>query len=254
MTRRKLLSFTTRILRYGAKKLHSEWDVQPPVFLVNFKAYIYGSKASAFCKEAERISLKYDVPLIVVPQLVDLARIAEETELPVFAPYIDPIRPGRGMGSVLPEAVKEAGAVGSFLNHAERPMPVSEIANAVKRAGEVGLATLVAADSPEDVSAIVACGPNMMLTEPPSLIGSGRSVGSVDGKYVSDSIAAVKKLNPKIIVGSAAGVSSGKDVIEIIRLGAEITGATSGILAARDPVNVLDDMVRGLKEAWAETH
>jgi triosephosphate isomerase len=234
--------------------LYSGWNVQPPIFAVNFKAYIYGPKALLFSKEAERISRKYDVPLIVVPQVVDIAKIAEETELLVFAPYIDSIRPGRGTGSVLPEAVKAAGAVGSFLNHAERSMPVGEIAKAIKRADEVGLTTLVAADSPEDIAAIVTYGPKIVLTEPPSLIGSGRSVGSMNGKYVSDSIAMVKKLRPNIIVGSAAGVSSGNDVREIVRLGAEITGATSGILAARDPVNALDEMIRALKEAWVETH
>lgn len=234
--------------------MRPEWNVKPPVFVVNFKAYIYGSKALSFCKEAERISNRHRVPLIVVPQIIDIAKIAGETELLVFAPYIDAIRPGRGTGSVLPEAVKEAGAAGVMLNHAERRMTISDIAQAVKRADEVGLATMVAADTPDDLPTIVAFAPNIVGTEPPALIGSGQSVGKMDKKFVSDSIATVKRLNPKIIVGSGAGVSSGEDVAEIIRLGAEMTGATSGILGASDPVKVLDEMIRTLKETWTQMH
>jgi hypothetical protein len=37
-----------------------------------------------------------------------------------------------------------------------------------------------------------------------------------------------------------------------VRLGAEMTGATSGILKARDPVKVLDEMVAAVKKAWSE--
>lgn len=228
--------------------------MKPPLFVVNFKAYIYGRRAVAFCKEAENISRRYDVPIIVAPQVVDIARIAAETKLLVFAPYIDPIKPGRGTGSVLAEAVKEAGAEGVMLNHAERRMTISDIAKAVERADEVGLVTMVAADKPEDLPAILACDPNIIGTEPPALIGSGQSVGRMDKKFVADSIQAVKKVNSKIIVGSGAGVSSGDDVAEIVRLGAEMTGATSGILAAKDPVRVLDEMIRALKETWVEIH
>lgn len=230
------------------------WNVSPPLFVVNFKAYVYGAEALRFSREAERISRRYDVPVIVVPQVVDIVKIAEESGLLVFAPHIDPIRPGRGTGSVLPEAVKEAGAVGTMLNHAERRLSLSEIGEAIKRADEVGLASMICADRPEDVPAIASFNPNIIGTEPPALIGTARSVGRVNKDFVINSVEIVKKINPKIIVGSGAGVASGSDVAEIVRLGAEMTGATSGILKAEDPVKALDEMVRALKEAWAEKH
>jgi triosephosphate isomerase len=232
--------------------LNSKWKVSPPLFVVNFKAYVYGLEALRFSREAERISSRYDVPVIVVPQIVDIAKIAKATRLQVFAPHIDPISPGRGTGSVLPEAVKEAGAAGTMLNHAERRLSLEEIGKAIKRADAVGLATMVCADKPEDVPAIVNFAPNIIGTEPPDLIGSGRSVGKVDGNFVRNSVVMVKRINPKIIVGSGAGVVSGKDVAQIIRLGAEMTGATSGILRAPDPVKALDEMVGALKKAWVD--
>ena len=241
-------------MEIGDLTLYTEWNVKPPLFTVNFKAYIYGKAALKFSRAAERISRKYDVPLIVVPQIVDIARIAEGTDLLVFAPHIDPIRPGRGTGTVLAEAVKEAGAVGTMLNHAERRLSLSEIEEAIKRADEVGLASMVCADKPEDVPAIASFYPNIIGTEPPALIGTGKSVGRMNKDFVINSVKTVKKINPNIIVGSGAGVVTGNDVAEIIRLGAEATGATSGILKAKDPVKVLEEMIKALKQAWTQRH
>jgi triosephosphate isomerase len=232
--------------------LASGWDVSPPFFVVNFKAYLYGRNAVRFCSEAEKIGRRHGVGVIVVPQVVDISRIAESTEALVFAPHLDPIAPGRGTGSVLPEAVKEAGAVGAMFNHAERRMTLDEIGLAIKRADEVGLVSMVCADRPEDVPAIAGYNPNIIGTEPPGLIGTAKSVGRMDKDFVRRSAEIVKKINPRIIVGSGAGVVTGADAGEIIRLGAEMTGATSGILTSQDPVKTLDEMVKAVKNAWDE--
>lgn len=230
----------------------SDWAVEPPHFFINFKAYIYGREALKFSKEAERISQKYRVPIVVIPQIIDIAKIAEETSLPVFAPHMDAIKPGRGVGTVLPEAVKEAGGVGVMLNHVERRIPLNVIAKSIERADEVGLVTLVLADKLEDMITIAKMGPNIMGTEPPALIGTGKSVARMNKDFVSKSVATIKKINPKIKVGCGAGNVSGEDVAEIIRLGAEGTGATSGILKAKNPTQVLDEMVKSLRYAWDE--
>ena len=240
-------------MKNGDLALYSGWNVKPPFFVVNYKAYIYGREALKFSRAAERISKKYDVPVIVMPQVVDIARIAEETELLVFAPYIDPIGPGKGTGSVLAEAVKEAGAVGTMLNHAERRLSLNEIHKAIERADEAGLASMVCADKPEDVAPIARFNPNIIGTEPPALIGTGKSVARLKD-FVINSVKMVKKINPNITVGSGAGNVTGGDVAEIIRLGAEMTGASSGILKAKDPVRVLEEMVKALKQAWIQKH
>ena len=234
--------------------MYSGWKIKLPFFVVNFKAYTYGREALKFSKAAEEISNKYDVPVIVIPQVVDIARIAQGTGLPVFAPYIDPVRVGRGTGSVLPEAVKEAGAEGTMLNHAERKLSLSEIEEAVRRADEVGLASMVCADRPKDLAAIVSLNPNIVGTEPPALIGTGKSVARMNKDFITKSVEIVKKINPKIIVAAGAGNVTGDDTAEIIRLGAEGTGATSGILKAKDPVKVLEEMVSAMKQAWTQKH
>lgn len=229
--------------------------LKPPLFEIGLKGYLFGKDALELAKAADKISKKYGITIIFDPQHVDISKIAAETEnIYVFAQHMDSIKIGVGVGSILPEAIKAAGAVGTLLNHSERRINLSEISKTIKRADEVGLATLVFADSPEEAAAIAHLNPNIILAEPPELIGSGTSVGKLQEEFISKTIAAVKKINPKIIIANSAGVRTADDVAEIIRLGAQATGSTSGILKSKDPIKTMEEMIKALKEAWLETH
>lgn len=229
--------------------------LKPPLFEIGLKGYLFGKDALELAKAADKISKKYGITIIFDPQHVDISKIAAETEnIYVFAQHMDSIKIGVGVGSILPEAIKAAGAVGTLLNHSERRINLSEISKTIKRADEVGLATLVFADSPEEAAAIAHLNPNIILAEPPELIGSGTSVGKLQEEFISKTIAAVKKINPKIIIASSAGVRTADDVAEIIRLGAQATGSTSGILKSKDPIKTMEEMIKALKEAWLEIH
>jgi triosephosphate isomerase len=166
---------------------------------------------------------------------------------------MDSVTIGRGIGRILPEALKEAGVVGTILNHAERKLFINEIEKTINRADEIGLATLVCADSPYEAAAVAELNPNIVLAEPPELIGTSKAVGSRLKSFIAKTIEKVKKINPKIIVGSGAGVKDARGVREIIKMGAELTGSTSAILQSYDPVKMLEEMVIALKEAWMET-
>ncbi len=231
-------------------------ELKEPIFEIGLKAYLYGEKAVELAKAADRISADYGIPIILSPQYVDIARIANETKsLFVFAQHCDSVGIGKGAGSVLPEAIKEAGAAGVMLNHAEKRMTLSEIARTIKRTDEVGLYTMVCSDTPEEAMAVAQLHPNVILTEPPELIGSGDWVaqkGKAD--YISKSVNMVKNIDPRIAVLSGAGLKSGKDVDQIIRMGAGGTGSCTGIVKAKDPIGMIEEMVAALKEAWNETH
>lgn len=230
-------------------------SLEPPLFEIGLKGYLYGKNALELAKSADRISKKYGVTIIFDPQYVDIPKIAEETDnLYVFAQHMDSVEIGTGIGSILPEALKEAGAVGTLLNHAERRLTLSEISKTIKRADEVGLATVVCADSPREAAAIAYLNPNIILAEPPELIGTGKSIGNVQKDFISKTITMVKKINNKIIICNSAGIRTADDIKGVIRLGAEATGSTSGILRADDPVKKMEEMVRALKEVWMETH
>ncbi len=62
------------------------------------------------------MSAKYGVQIIFTPQSVDIRLLALEMQrVLVFAQHMDSLEVGRGIGSVLPEAVKAAGAAGVLL-------------------------------------------------------------------------------------------------------------------------------------------
>jgi len=233
--------------------MYTEIELKEPLFEIGFKAYLYGDRAVELACAADRISEKYRTPIILTPQAVDLYRIGQATRhLLVFAQHADPLEPGKGAGSVLLEAAKAAGAVGVMLNHAERRLTLSEIRRTIQRADAVGLATMVCADSPDEGLAIAQLHPNIILTEPPDLIGTGQSVGNADKSFVRDSVEKIKRIDARIIVFSGAGIKNGRDVGEIIRLGAGGTGSATGVLHAPDPAAMIEEMVSALQEAWRE--
>lgn len=232
--------------------MYKELTVKPPFFEIGPKAFLYGERMLKLAKAADRASAKYDVRIIITPQPTDIYLLAQETEhILVFAQHIDPLPVGRGLGSILPEAVKAAGAVGAMLNHAEKPMTMADLHQAIKRADEVGLTTIVCADSIREAEAIALFAPNIIVAEPTELIGTGRTS---DEEYVTATTAAIKRINPEIQVLQAAGIKDGRDVYRVIKAGAEATGTTSGIMKADDPEAMLDEMICALRTAWDEVH
>lgn len=226
--------------------------IEPPFFEIGPKAFMYGERMLQLAKAADEASVKYDVRIILTPQPSDLYLLAKETEnLLLFAQHIDPIEPGRGNGWILPEAVKAAGAVGVILNHAEKPMTLADLSLAIKRADEVGLVTMVCADSLKEAEAIALFAPNIIVAEPTELIGTGKTS---DEEYVIATTSAIKRVNPEIQVLQAAGITNGQDVYNVIKAGADATGTTSGIMKAVDPEAMLDEMIRAIRLAWNETH
>lgn len=226
--------------------------IEPPFFEIGPKAFLYGDQMLKFAKAADKASKKYDVQIILTPQYTDIYRLARETRnLLIFAQHMDPLPVGRGLGSVLPEAVKAAGAVGVMLNHAERPMTVSDLNKAIKRADDMELVSIVCADTIEEAEAIAHFSPNIIVAEPTGLIGTGQPS---DKKYIIETTAAIKRINAEIQVLQGAGISNGRDVYNVIKAGADATGTTSGIMKADDPEAMLEEMIRAVRNAWDEVH
>ena len=229
--------------------------VRAPVFEIGLKGYLYGADAVRLAQAADRLSRELDVSVIFDPQAVDIPAVARATDrLLVFAQHMDPVAVGRGVGSVLPEALREAGAVGTLLNHSERRMTLGDINRAIVRAREVGLATLVCADSPEEAAAVAQLGPDIVLAEPPELIATSRSAATEMRGFVERSVEMVRQIDPGIIVMCGAGVQTPDDVEKMIGLGVGGTGSSSGVLKAADPVALMRAMLTAMKRSWDELH
>lgn len=229
-----------------------DFKIKPPFFEVGPKALLYGEKMLNLAQVIDKTAMKYDLDVIVTPQYTDISLLANNTErILVFAQHMDPLPVGRGLGSVLPEAVKAAGAVGVMLNHAEKKLTLDVVEKTIARADEVGLATIVCADTVEELTAIAKLGPNLLVAEPTELIGTGKTS---DSNYVIETIKQVRDINPDIMVLQGAGISNGQDVYNTIKLGAQATGSTSGILKAADPEAMVEEMLYNLRKAWDEMH
>lgn len=232
--------------------MYKELKIKPPFFEIGPKAFMYGEAMLKLAKVIDKTAMKYDVDIIVTPQYTDISLLANNTErIFVFAQHMDPLYPGRGLGSVLPEAVKAAGAVGVMLNHAEKPISLDVLAETIKRADEVGLGTIVCADTVEDVKNIAKMAPNIIVAEPTDLIGTGKTS---DSNYVTETIKTVEEINPDIMVLQGAGISNGADVYNTIKLGAQATGTTSGIMKSDHPYDMVEEMIFNLRKAWDELH
>lgn len=221
--------------------------IKTPFFIFNPKSYLYGSELLELAATAEELAKKHDISVFVTGPFADLKGISEATDqVIVTAQHIDGIVPGRGMGHVLPESISNAGAKATFLNHAERPMTLSKLSQAIKRAKELGMISIVCADSILEAQAIAQMNPEIILCEPTELIGTGETS---DESYIRETNEAIKAINDEILVMQAAGISTADDVYRTIALGADGTGCTSGIVKSENPKQMLIDMVEAAVKA-----
>ena len=225
--------------------------IKAPFFEIGPKNYLWGDDVVELAKVADEASKKYDVDIIFTTPIVELRRVKDATErIHVFAPHMDSLTPGRGLADILPEALVAAGAEGVMLNHCEKPVTVAQLKAAIKRADEVGLATIVCADSCAEAAAIAHLEPNIIVAEPTELIGTGKAS---DKEYVEASTRAVKDVNPEILVLQGAGIKCYDDVYRNIFAGADATGSSSGIVGlptAEARYQMVDDMIRAVREAY----
>ncbi len=220
---------------------------QSPFFETSVKNYIFGDAVFNYAKAVDQAAIKYDIDAIFIAPYTEIRRIAENTRrLFVFAPYMDTLRPGRGMADVLPEALQAAGAKGVLLNHCERPMTLSQIKATIDRANELGLITFACADSIAETKAIAQFQPDIINPEPSELIGTDKAS---DVGYVVETLKVVKSMYPNILVEQAAGITTGKQIYDFIMAGNDAAGSASGILKSPDPFKLLDEMMFNVRKA-----
>ncbi len=222
-------------------------NMQSPFLIVNPKSYLYGNESLKLAKAADQAAKDTGLPIIFTCPYADVRMIRENTEnIIVCVQSMDPLTPGRGMGHVLPESLKEAGADAVFLNHAENPKTLSDLYACIRRAAELDMTSIVCADSITEAKAVACMNPDVVLAEPTDLIGTGQVA---DDAYTMEAIAQVRKVNPDVLVVVASGVSTAEDCYNMIRLGADGTGGTSGILNAPSPAVRIREMAEAIVRA-----
>ena len=215
--------------------------LKAPMIIINFKTYLEstGKKAIELAQIAEKAAKETGANIIVVPQFADIAKVAETVDIPVFAQHIDPIKPGNCTGHILAESVKEAGAVGTLINHSEMQLRLADVDAVVRLALEKDLLSCVCTSNPSISAAVAYLNPDIISIEPPELIGTGVAVSKAHPEDVTNTIRLVRKVNEKAIILCGAGISHGEDVAAALKLGTQGVLVASGIVKAKDPYSVL---------------
>jgi len=219
-------------------KLKKIWT---PFILVNFKTYLEstGKKALELAEKAEKVSRKTGACIGIAPQYTDIAQLAKAVSVPIFAQHTDPITPSNFTGHVLPEAVKEAGAVGTIVNHSERRLKLAAIDTIIKRVGELDLVSLVCTNNAKVSGSVATLKPDFIAIEPPELIGSGIPVSKAKPEVVTATVELVRKINPEVTILCGAGITKSDDVTAALNLGTEGVLVASGIVKAIEPYKIL---------------
>lgn len=222
--------------------------LKTPLVIVNFKTYseATGERALELSKIIEEVAAKNKISVAVAPQYADIYRVATEVKIPVIAQHVDPVAPGRNTGWVTIESAKAAGAVGTLVNHSEHKLQISQIEEIVKLARRAEFVTIACAADVEESTRVAKVGPNMILIEPPELVGTGIPVSKAKPEVVSNSVKAIKRVNAGIKVICGAGITTGEDVVKAIELGTEGVGVASGVICAKDQRVAFADIVSGI--------
>lgn len=206
-----------------------------PIVIINFKTYKQGKAAISLAKEIEKISKD----IIVGVQDSDIYEIKKATKLTVFSQHVDPYKPGRYTGFIIPEAVKKDGAIGTFLNHSEHKLDFKVLKETVKRCKKVGLKTLIFASNLKEAIKVKALKPTYLVIEPPELVGGKISVSEVRRELIKN---ISKKLKYPFLVG--AGIHSKEDIKIAMKLGARGIALSSAITKAKNPGKKLKELIR----------
>ena len=184
------------------------------------------------------------VTIMLAVPATDVYRVASLGLVPVLAEHLDPQAPGATTGHIIAEDLKSNGAGGTLLNHAEDPYADDALAEAISRAKQNGLLTIVCAKDAQKAGRMAALEPSFIAMEPPELIGGDVSVSSAQPGLITETVASVRAVAAiPVLVG--AGVKNAADVRKGIELGAVGVLVASGVTKAVDVKAALRDLLSG---------
>lgn len=217
-----------------------------PLIAINYKAYpqSIGDKGLSLAQFCETVSEETGITFMVCPQQTDLRFIADRVSIPVYAQHIDACEAGSRTGHVVAEAVKAAGAEGTLINHSECRLRVFDIDWLIRKCHNLDLKTIVCTNNIEVSKAAAALRPTFVAVEPPELIGGDISVTTANPEVVSGTVREIRKIAPDVKILCGAGVKTGEDVRIAIELGTEGVLLASGVVKAKDPKQILYELVK----------
>ncbi len=216
--------------------------------IFNLKTYSesFQRNALTLLQAVEAASATTEHQLVVCPSVLDAGWVASERRKSkplLFAQHAEAIGFGAFTGSVPLSGLKQLGFEGTLLNHSEKKLPHAQVKKTVEAARELGLKTVVCADSIEEAKKVAAFVPWAVAIEPPELIGSGVSVSSAQPDLVKNGVEAIRSVNRNVLPLVGAGVSTRNDFQLSLKLGAEGVLLASAFAKSKNPAKWLDEFL-----------
>jgi triosephosphate isomerase len=220
-------------------------ELKPPLLIINCKNYraAWGEGGLRLASVAEDVGRRFNVTVAVAPAAPFLKYISGGTRLPILSQHVDTVGEGAATGFLAPSSLKEAGCVGSLLNHSEHKLSARQVATAISLLRQEGLVAVVCAEDVSEARRLARLRPDFLAIEPPELIGTGVSVSKARPEVITATINEVKAFSPQTRVLCGAGVSDGADVEAALKLGSDGVLVSSGIVLAKDWRRAIEDMV-----------
>lgn len=218
--------------------------LKTPLIIINFKTYqqAIGKNALKLARICEKVALNTNTNIAVAVQAADIYRITQCIEIPVLAQHVDNVTYGQYTGHTLSESVRQAGAIGTLLNHSEHRLSLDIIKEIINKNKDLQI--IACAPTSKMSLEIAKFKPSFIAVEPPELIGGDISISTAQPELITDTVNKVKGYKVPVLCG--AGVKTKEDVKIALELGAKGILLASGITKAKDPEHTLKEMIKGL--------
>jgi triosephosphate isomerase len=204
------------------------------LLIINLKNYLEtsGDNTIKLVKEAEKVSEKLGVDIIISPPQPSLALIAKKTKLKVISQHVDLKKPGSTTGYYVPELIGKVGAAGSVINHSEHPSEIMEIKQLIEKLKEINLLSFVCVKTTRELKELLEFGPDYIAIEPPELIGTQKSISTEKPFLIRECNKIVSMRNQQTELICGAGINRKEDVKTALEFGAKGILVSSSITKA----------------------
>jgi len=218
-----------------------------PLLVINLKTYQQGTgkRAAELSRIAQKVSKEEDVSIAVAVQAPEIFNVSKNTGAMTLSQHVDNIDFGSNTGSIHPESVKDAGAVGTLLNHAEHSIPLEQVRNTLDKCKHAGLKTIVCVHKMDEVEKVKEWKPDYIAFEDPELIGTLKSISRMKPESVKEFAQSLEGSGITPLCG--AGIANGEDVQAAKRLGTQGGIIATAVVKAEDPEQVMREMAQALK-------
>jgi triosephosphate isomerase (TIM) len=212
--------------------------------IINLKNYLEtaGDSTIKIVKDAEKVSERVDVEIIISPPQPSLALITKQSYLKIISQHVDLKKPGSTTGFYIPEIIEKIGARGSLINHSEHEIKIDEIKPLIEKLKGLKLISIVCVKTIEELIEILEFEPDYIAIEPPELIGTQKSISSEKPYLIRKCSEILKNDNQKSKLICGAGINRKEDIKIALENGASGMLVSSSITKANDWYNKIFEL------------